>query len=152
MKQKSASLKNFSKLWFIFCLGQPKSISRQLHSKLKKIQGLFKQGLPLKFKGFSRLCKPCLRQFLCVKETGHVSQNKYSKLLLITPPPSYNPYTCKQQHHPIISPQPLLGVCCLRKQSLFFLDSPLNSCSLVDFSVSNSIKNGVVLIYKRKEN
>ena len=52
-------------------LGQPKSIkkilSRPLHSKLKKIQGLFKekwnsrtfQGLPLKFKDFSRLCEPC---------------------------------------------------------------------------------------------
>ena len=40
-----------------------KILSRPLHSKLKKIQGLFKdfllnsrafQGLPLKFKGFSR--------------------------------------------------------------------------------------------------
>ena len=44
-----------------------KTLSRPLHSKLKKIQGLFKekwnsrtfQGLPLKFKDFSRLCKPC---------------------------------------------------------------------------------------------
>ena len=42
-------------------------LSRPLHSKLKKIQGLFKdlhrnlrtfQGLPLKFKDFSSLCKP----------------------------------------------------------------------------------------------
>jgi len=53
-----------------------KTLSRPLHLKLKKIQGLFKacteisglfkekwssgtlQGLPLKFKGFSRLCEP----------------------------------------------------------------------------------------------
>ena len=43
-----------------------KTLSRPLHSKLKKIQGLFKekwnsrtfQGLPLKFKDFSRLCEP----------------------------------------------------------------------------------------------
>ena len=42
---------------------------RPLHSELKKIQRLFKdlhinlrtfQGLPLKFKDFSRLCKPCV--------------------------------------------------------------------------------------------
>ena len=41
-------------------------LSRPLHSKLKKIQGLFKekwnsrtfQGLPLKFSDFSRLCEP----------------------------------------------------------------------------------------------
>ena len=38
-----------------------------------------------------------------------------------------------------------------RKQSLLFLDSPLNSCSLVDFSVSIFFNNGV-LIYKGKEN
>ena len=55
-----------------------KTLSRPLHSKLKKIQGLFKdlhrnlrtfqgkwisrtfQGLSLKFKYFSRLCEPCL--------------------------------------------------------------------------------------------
>ena len=45
-----------------------KTLSRPLHSKLKKIQGLFKdlhrnlrtfQGLPLKFKDFLRLCEPC---------------------------------------------------------------------------------------------
>ena len=45
-----------------------KTLSRLIHSKLKKIQGLFKdlhrnlrpfQGLPLKFKDFSRLCEPC---------------------------------------------------------------------------------------------
>ena len=54
-----------------------KILSRLLHSKLKKIQALFKdlhrnlrtfqgkmefrtfQGLPLKFKDFSRLCEPC---------------------------------------------------------------------------------------------
>ena len=43
------------------------TLSRPLHSKLKKIQGLLKekwnsrtfQGLPLKFKDCSRLCKPC---------------------------------------------------------------------------------------------
>ena len=40
---------NFSELWFIFCLRQPESIkekklSRPLHSKLKKIQGLFKDS------------------------------------------------------------------------------------------------------------
>ena len=43
-----------------------RTLSRPLHSKLKKIQGLFKdlhrnlrtfQGLLLKFKEFSRLCK-----------------------------------------------------------------------------------------------
>ena len=43
-------------------------LSRPPHSKLKKIQGLFKdlhrnlrtfQGLPLKFKDLSRLCEPC---------------------------------------------------------------------------------------------
>ena len=42
-------------------------LSGPLHSKLKKIQGLFKekwnsktfQGLPIKFKDFSRLCEPC---------------------------------------------------------------------------------------------
>ena len=48
-----------------------KTLSRPLHSKLKKIQGLFKdlhrnlrtfQGLPLKFKDFLRLCEPCLKQ------------------------------------------------------------------------------------------
>ena len=41
-------------------------LSRPLHSKLKKIQGLSKekwnsrtfQGLPLKFNDFSRLCEP----------------------------------------------------------------------------------------------
>ena len=55
-----------------------KILSRLLHSKLKKIQALFKdlhrnlrtfqgkwnsrtfQGLPLKFKDFSRLCEPCV--------------------------------------------------------------------------------------------
>ena len=46
-----------------------KTLSRPLHSKLKKIQGLFKdlhrnlrtfQGLSLKFKDFSRLCEPCV--------------------------------------------------------------------------------------------
>ena len=45
-----------------------KIFSSSLHSKLKKIQGLFKdlhrnlrtfQGLSLKFKDFSRLCDPC---------------------------------------------------------------------------------------------
>ena len=45
-----------------------KILSRPLHSKLKKIQGPFKdlhrnlrtfQERPLKFKDFSRLCKPC---------------------------------------------------------------------------------------------
>ena len=44
-----------------------KTLSMPLNSKLKKIQGLFKdlnrnlwtfQGLPLKFKDFSRLCEP----------------------------------------------------------------------------------------------
>ena len=44
-----------------------KTLSRRLHSKLRKIQGLFKgvrrnlrtfQGLPLKFKDFSNLCEP----------------------------------------------------------------------------------------------
>ena len=41
------------------------TLSRPLHSELKKIQGLFQekwnsrtfQGLPLKFKDFSRLCE-----------------------------------------------------------------------------------------------
>ena len=41
---------------------------RPLHSELEKIQRLFKekwnsrtfQGLPLKFKDFLRLCKPCV--------------------------------------------------------------------------------------------
>ena len=55
-----------------------KILSRLLHSKLKKIQALFKdlhrnlrtfqgkwnsrtfQGLPLKFKDFSSLCEPCV--------------------------------------------------------------------------------------------
>ena len=45
-----------------------KLLSRPLHTKLKKIQELFKekwnsrtfQGLPLKFKDFSRLCEPCV--------------------------------------------------------------------------------------------
>ena len=45
-----------------------KTLSRPLHSKLKKIQGLFKekwnsrtfQALPLKCKDFSRLCEPCI--------------------------------------------------------------------------------------------
>ena len=55
-----------------------KILSRLLHSKLKKIQALFKdlhrnlrtfqgkwnsrtfQGLPLKFKDFSNLCEPCV--------------------------------------------------------------------------------------------
>ena len=44
-----------------------KTLSRPLHSKLKKVQGLFTekwnsrtfQGLPLKFKDFSRPCGPC---------------------------------------------------------------------------------------------
>ena len=58
---------NFSELWFIFCLGQPKSIlkkalSRPLHFKLMKFSALIKdlyrnlrnfQWLPLKFKDFS---------------------------------------------------------------------------------------------------
>ena len=66
---------NFSELWFIFCLGQPKSIlkkalSRPLHFKSKKISALFKdlyrnlrtfQWLPLIFKDFSRLCQPWKR-------------------------------------------------------------------------------------------
>ena len=50
--------RHFSYFFFTF--------SRPLHSKLKKIQGLLKekwnsrtfQGLPLKFKDFSRLCEP----------------------------------------------------------------------------------------------
>ena len=53
-----------------------KTLSMPLNSKLKKIPGLFKdlhrnlrtfQGLPLKFKDFSRLCEPCLNCsfFLC---------------------------------------------------------------------------------------
>ena len=33
------------------------TLSRLLHSKLKKIQGLFKEKM--KFKDFSRLCEPC---------------------------------------------------------------------------------------------
>ena len=50
-----------------------KTLSRLLHSKLKKIQELFKylhrnlrtfQGLPLNFKDFSRLCEPCSIPFL----------------------------------------------------------------------------------------
>ena len=55
----------------MFCLGKKhhKTLSRPLHSKFKKTQGLFKdlhrnlrtfQGLPLKFKDFSRLCEPCI--------------------------------------------------------------------------------------------
>ena len=58
---------NFSELWFIFCLGQPKSIlkkalSRPLHFMLMKFSALIKdlyrnlrnfQWLPLKFKDFS---------------------------------------------------------------------------------------------------
>ena len=66
---------NFSELWFIFCLGQPKSIlkkalSRPLHFKLMKFSALIKdlyrnlrtfQWLPLKFKDFSRLCQPWKR-------------------------------------------------------------------------------------------
>ena len=58
---------NFSELWFIFCLGQPKSIlkkalSRPLHFKLMKFSALIKdlyrnlrtfQWLPLKIKDFS---------------------------------------------------------------------------------------------------
>ena len=58
---------NFSELWFIFCLGQPKSIlkkalSRPLHFTLMKFSALIKdlyrnlrnfQWLPLKFKDFS---------------------------------------------------------------------------------------------------
>ena len=52
-----------------------KALSRPLHSKLKKIQGLFKekwnsrtfQGLPLKFKDFSRLREPC--QYVRVYKT-----------------------------------------------------------------------------------
>ena len=44
-----------------------KTLSRPLQSKVKKIQGIFKdlytnlttfQGVPLKFKDFSRLCEP----------------------------------------------------------------------------------------------
>ena len=60
-------------LYIIYILSWPhkkhqKTLSRPLHSNLKKIQGLFKdlhrnlrtfQGLPLKFKDFSRLCEPC---------------------------------------------------------------------------------------------
>ena len=41
-----------------------KTLSRPLHSKLKKIQGLFKDfhrisRKKMKFKDFSRLCEPC---------------------------------------------------------------------------------------------
>ena len=52
-----------------------KNLSRPLHSKLKKIQGLFKdlyrnlrtfQG-KMEFKDFSRLCEPCLHITLNVK-------------------------------------------------------------------------------------
>ena len=52
-----------------------KNLSRPLHSKLKKIQGLFKdlhrnlrtfQGLPFEFKDFPRLREPCKsRRFVC---------------------------------------------------------------------------------------
>ena len=50
-----------------------KTLSRRLHSKLKKIQGLFKdvqrnlrtfQGIPLKFKDFSNLCEPWIGIYL----------------------------------------------------------------------------------------
>ena len=85
-------------------------------------------------------------------EIGHVSQNKYSKLLLITPSPSYSPYTCKQQHHPIISPPTPLGVCCFRKQLLFFLDSPRIPVVWLLISLSQILLKVVVLIYKGKEN
>ena len=60
---------------YILFNGKPKSIKKTLsrppHSKLKKIQGLFKylhrnlkifQG-KMKFKDFSRLCKPCFFLF-----------------------------------------------------------------------------------------
>ena len=48
---------------------QSNLVSTPLFLKLKKIQGLFKekwnsrtfQGLPLKFKDFSRLCEPCIK-------------------------------------------------------------------------------------------
>ena len=51
-----------------------KTLSRSLHSKLKKITGLFKekwnsrtfQELPLKFKDFSRLCKPCYNNYIAL--------------------------------------------------------------------------------------
>ena len=47
-----------------------KNLSRPLHSKFKKIYGLFKekwnsrtfQGLPLKFNDFSSVGKPCIKQ------------------------------------------------------------------------------------------
>ena len=65
-----------------------KTLSRQLHSKLKKIQELFKylhrnlrtfQGLPLNFKDFSRLCEPCYIPFLTQKVTCQKSH--FSSLL-----------------------------------------------------------------------
>ena len=77
-----------------------KLLSRPLHSKLKKIQGLFKekwnsrtfQGLPLKFKDFSsRLCEPCnggvvghiaKRQSLQVS----ISPEKFSSPPFVHPP------------------------------------------------------------------
>ena len=82
----------FSELWFIFCLGQPKSIKRhfpghhiQSWRKFKdflrtstKILKLFKekwnsttfQGLLLKLKNFSRLCEPCGRRRNLIPESS----------------------------------------------------------------------------------
>ena len=64
-----------------------KTLSRPLNSKLKKIQGLFKdlhrnlrtfQGLPRKFKDFSRLCEPCLmNQMTCLPQQIPLNQRQY---------------------------------------------------------------------------
>ena len=65
-----------------------------LNSKLKKIQGLFKalhknlrtfQGLPLKFKDFSRLCEPCVIFFLKTCEQNehmHLQQGRKKQAAL----------------------------------------------------------------------
>ena len=64
IKQKMLQVNHLELLWamiYNFCLGQPKSIEKHFpgsHFKEKKNPRTF-QGLPLKFKDFSRLWKPC---------------------------------------------------------------------------------------------
>ena len=73
-----------------------KTLSRPLHSNLKKTQGLFKdlhrnlrtfQGLPLKFKDFSRLCDPCDHR------EGAVKSQELRKC------PKTTPYTISVNEH-----------------------------------------------------